>query len=105
MIVVYNSLGWEREDIIQIPVTTEDVSVHDADGDEVESQLIPISHAHQKLRAFHVKSYLGKTSGSAPKYWLVFKASVPALGFTTYSISNAIGKGLFIRMFCYCFLF
>lgn len=72
---------------------TDDISVHDSEGEYVESQLIPITDAYLKLRSYHVKAYLGRNAGEAPKYWLVFSVSVPALGFSTYSISRAQGKG------------
>ncbi|OWM71389.1 hypothetical protein CDL15_Pgr005576 [Punica granatum] len=91
VLVVYNPLGWKREDIVQIPVMTDDISVHDSEGKDVESQLIPITEAYHKLRSYHVKAYLGRNAGGTPKYWLVFPVSVPALGFSTYSISRAQG--------------
>ncbi|XP_031381358.1 probable alpha-mannosidase At5g13980 isoform X2 [Punica granatum] len=93
VLVVYNPLGWKREDIVQIPVMTDDISVHDSEGKDVESQLIPITEAYHKLRSYHVKAYLGRNAGGTPKYWLVFPVSVPALGFSTYSISRAQGTG------------
>lgn len=71
----------------------EDISVLDSEGDDVESQLIPITDPYHKLRSYHVKAYLGRNAGEAPKYWLVFPVSVPALGFSTYSISCAQGTG------------
>ncbi|KAK4760251.1 hypothetical protein SAY87_005144 [Trapa incisa] len=93
MLVLYNPLGWKREDIVQIPVMTGDISVHDSEGNNVESQLIPITDAYHKLRSYHVKVYLGRNAGEAPKYWLVFSVSVPSLGFSTYSILRAQGTG------------
>ncbi|KAL3722920.1 hypothetical protein ACJRO7_035159 [Eucalyptus globulus] len=93
VIVAYNSLGWKREDLIRIPVMTEDVSVRDSEGKEVTSQLIPITDTFLSLRSYHVTAYMGKTTTEAPKYWLVFSASVPALGFTTFFISSAKGTG------------
>ncbi|KAK4798026.1 hypothetical protein SAY86_030352 [Trapa natans] len=93
VLVVYNPLGWEREDIVQIPVMMESISVQDSEGGDVESQLIPITNPYLKLRSYHVKAYLGRNAGGAPKYWLVFSVSVPALGFSTYSISHARATG------------
>ena len=45
------------------------------------------------LRKFYVKAYLGVSPKQAPKYWLLFQASVPPLGWSTYFISKATGKG------------
>lgn len=72
---------------------TDNVSVRDSDGKEVTSQLIPITDTFLSLRSYHVMAYLGKTMTEAPKYWLVFSASVPALGFSTFFISSAKETG------------
>jgi len=45
------------------------------------------------LRKFYVKAYLGITSDKAPKYWLVFQASVPPMGWNSYYISKPTGAG------------
>ncbi|KAI4339645.1 hypothetical protein MLD38_024562 [Melastoma candidum] len=92
-VVIYNPLGWKREDLIQIPVKTEDITVLDSEGKEVVSQLVPITDAYLNLRSYHAKIYLGNAVNDAPKYWLVFSVSVPPLGFNTYFISPAKGAG------------
>ncbi|RVX06841.1 putative alpha-mannosidase [Vitis vinifera] len=89
IVVVYNSLGWKRDDVIRIPVINEDVTVHDSNGKMIESQILPLVNAHVGMRNYYVKAYLGKTPSEAPKYWLAFSASVPPLGFSTYTISRA----------------
>ncbi|XP_034706706.1 probable alpha-mannosidase At5g13980 isoform X6 [Vitis riparia] len=89
IVVVYNSLGWKRDDVIRIPVIKEDVTVHDSNGKVIESQILPLVNAHVGMRNYYVKAYLGKTPSEAPKYWLAFSASVPPLGFSTYTISRA----------------
>jgi hypothetical protein len=40
-----------------------------------------------------VKAYLGITSDKAPKYWLIFHASVPPMGWNSYYISKPTGAG------------
>jgi alpha-mannosidase len=92
-VVVYNSLGWKREDVLRVPVVSQYVSVQDSDGREVESQLLPLTDASLSLRRQHVKAYLGTSPIAAPKYWLIFPASVPALGFSTYFISGSTKSG------------
>ncbi|KAL2939654.1 hypothetical protein RDABS01_033812 [Bienertia sinuspersici] len=89
VVVVYNPLGWNREEVIRIPVTIDKVTVKDFDGKEVESQLVPLTNASLSLRNDHMKAYLGKTSDAAIKYWLAFSVSVPPLGFSTYIVSGA----------------
>ncbi|KAI3958708.1 hypothetical protein MKW98_030373 [Papaver atlanticum] len=94
VIVVYNPLGWKREDVVRIPIISESVTVRDSNGKEVESQLIPLVNASATIRNYYVKAYLGITPSEAPKYWLVFSASVPPLGFSTYIVSGAKGAGI-----------
>lgn len=87
VVVVYNPLGWKREEVIQIPVPTEWVTVQDSSGKEVEFQLLPQSDATLSTRNFYVKAYLGTTPSVSVKYWLAFSASVPPLGFSSYAVS------------------
>ncbi|PKI53731.1 hypothetical protein CRG98_025861, partial [Punica granatum] len=99
VIVVYNPLGWKREDVVRIPVVDRNVAVRDSDGQEVTSQLLPIPDATISLRSFYSAAYLGKPSDVTPKYWLAFTASVAPLGFNTYIISRGkerqiVGSGL-----------
>ncbi|KAK1259243.1 hypothetical protein QJS04_geneDACA021793 [Acorus gramineus] len=89
VVVVYNSLGWEREDVIQIPVLDKSVIVRDNKGREIQSQLLPLVNASVSLRDFYVRAYLGISPGATPKFWLAFAVSVPPLGFSTYFISNS----------------
>lgn len=67
--------------------------MHDSEGHEVESQLVPFTDEYAALRSYHVEAYLGHAPTQVPKYWLVFSASVPPLGFTTYTISTAKKSG------------
>ncbi|KAF8400067.1 hypothetical protein HHK36_015942 [Tetracentron sinense] len=94
VVVVYNSLGWKREDVIRIPVINEDVTIRDSSGKEIESQLLPLVNASVGMRNYHVKAYLGKSPNDTPKYWLAFSASAPPLGFSTYIVSSAKRAGV-----------
>jgi alpha-mannosidase len=80
-------------DIVRLPVVGGDVSVHDSEGHEVESQLVPFTDEYVALRKYHVEAYLGQSPTQVPKYWLVFSVTVPPLGFTTYTISTAKKTG------------
>uniref|UniRef100_A0A2N9E182 Alpha-mannosidase n=1 Tax=Fagus sylvatica TaxID=28930 RepID=A0A2N9E182_FAGSY len=93
VVVVYNPLGWKREEVIRIPVSSEKVFVQDSDGREIESQLLPLSNVTLSIRNYYVKAYMGKSPNGAIKYWLAFSASVPPLGFSTYIVSNAKQTG------------
>ncbi|GJN25499.1 hypothetical protein PR202_gb13333 [Eleusine coracana subsp. coracana] len=88
VVLVYNSLGWKREDVLRVPVSSDSIVVHDSEGREIESQLLPIADASLNLRDKHVKAYLGTSPNAKPKYWLSFPVSVPPLGFITYLVSN-----------------
>ncbi|XP_015893889.3 probable alpha-mannosidase At5g13980 isoform X1 [Ziziphus jujuba] len=89
VVLVYNALGWKRDDVIRIPVINEDITVHDSEGKEVESQILPVADYFVGLRNYHVKAYLGQTPDQTPKYWLAFAVSVPPFGYSTYTVSNA----------------
>ncbi|CAO2829686.1 unnamed protein product [Amaranthus hypochondriacus] len=89
IIVVYNSLGWNRDEVIRIPITTDKVVVKDFNGKEVESQILPLTDALLNIRNNHVKAYLGGPADATIKYWLAFSVSVPPLGFSTYVVSGA----------------
>ncbi|TKY62976.1 Alpha-mannosidase protein [Spatholobus suberectus] len=93
VIVVYNSLGWRRNEVIRIPVIDADVTVHDSNGIEIESQVLPQAEVYVDLRNYYVKAYLGQTPPETSKYWLAFTVSVPPLGFSTYTVSTAKRTG------------
>lgn len=93
VVIVYNPLGWKREEVIRIPVSSEKVVVRDSSGKEIESQLLPISNATLRLRKKYVKAYLGKFPEETLAYWLAFSVSLPPLGFNTYTISLAKETG------------
>ncbi|MQM18748.1 hypothetical protein Taro_051744 [Colocasia esculenta] len=89
VILVYNPLGWKRDDVIRIPVTSESVIVRDSEGRDIESQLVPVSNVSLGIRNFYVKAYLGMSPSATPKFWLVFPVSVAPLGFTTYFVVSS----------------
>ncbi|XP_061344400.1 probable alpha-mannosidase At5g13980 [Gastrolobium bilobum] len=89
VVVVYNPLGWKREDVIRIPAVNKNVVVLDSSGKEIQSQLLPILDAFLGLRNYHTAAYLGVSPTVTPKYWLAFSATVPPLGFSTYYVSKA----------------
>ncbi|KAK8652112.1 hypothetical protein V6N13_061134 [Hibiscus sabdariffa] len=84
VVVVYNPLGWKREDV----VIDENVIVKDHGGNEIKSQLLPLQKASLAIRNYYSMAYLGKSPSVTPKYWLAFSASAPPLGFNTYFISS-----------------
>ncbi|KAL7616275.1 hypothetical protein Lser_V15G04007 [Lactuca serriola] len=93
VVVVYNSRGWKRSDVIRLPVVSENIAVHDSNGKEVEYQLLPIVNDAIALRNYYTTAYTGKSPSSISKYSLAFTASVPPLGFTTYVISSTKNPG------------
>lgn len=92
VVVAYNPLGWRRKEIIRVPVNSESLVVKDSDGKIIQSQLVPLGNSTSKTRSYYMRAYLGITSGKNPLFSLVFPASVPPLGFSTYVISNDNGK-------------
>ncbi|XP_074264405.1 alpha-mannosidase isoform X2 [Silene latifolia] len=94
IVVAYNPLGWNRTDVIRIPVDDANLVVKDFSGHVVEAQYIEMDNVTIKLRNLYTKSYLGVTSAKAPKFWLCFGVSVSPLGWNTYFISRNNGKGI-----------
>ncbi|XP_073296505.1 alpha-mannosidase-like isoform X2 [Primulina huaijiensis] len=93
VVLAYNSLGWTRTDIVRIPVNDYNLVVKDSMGSIVESQFVEVDNVTSNVRKFYVKAYTGISASETPKYWLVFSASVPPLGWNTYFISKASQKG------------
>ncbi|XP_076898589.1 putative alpha-mannosidase At5g13980 [Bidens hawaiensis] len=89
MVVVYNSLGWNRSDVIRLPVVNDNIAVYDSSGKEVESQLMLLQNESISYRNYYATAYTGKSPSTTPKFWLAFTASVPPLGFSTYTISSS----------------
>ncbi|KAL6544772.1 hypothetical protein OROMI_023634 [Orobanche minor] len=87
-VVVYNSLGWKRTEVVRLPVNNENVTVKDATGKVILSQLIPIVNALIAQRNFYTNAYIGKSPSGGPMYWLAFTAVIPPLGFSTYVITS-----------------
>ncbi|XP_051115211.1 probable alpha-mannosidase At5g13980 [Andrographis paniculata] len=93
VVLVYNSLGWKRSDVVRIPVINENVQVKDSSGKLVPSQILPIVNASMANRKFYASAHMGESPSTTPTYWLAFKADVPPLGFSTYVISTATSAG------------
>ncbi|CAL4941199.1 unnamed protein product [Urochloa decumbens] len=91
VVVAYNPLGWERSDFIRVPVNDENLVVESSDGTIVASQLVEFDNVTRNLRKFYLKAYLGITTDKPPKYWLVFQAFVPPMGWNSYYISRTTG--------------
>ncbi|KAH9308253.1 hypothetical protein KI387_036164, partial [Taxus chinensis] len=83
VVVIYNPLGWKREQIIKVPVNSESLTVKDSDDNTVESQLVP-------LRNWTVN--VGISSDKVALFSLFFPVSVPPFGFRTYTISKENGS-------------
>uniref|UniRef100_A0A6N2KXU6 Alpha-mannosidase n=1 Tax=Salix viminalis TaxID=40686 RepID=A0A6N2KXU6_SALVM len=92
VMVVYNALGWNRNDIIRIPVNDPNLVVSDSDGKHIKTQYVSMDNTTSNLRNFYLKAY-GFPSIQVPRYWLHFQVSVPPLGWSTYFISSAPGIG------------
>lgn len=61
-------------------------------GNKVETQYVELDNVTKK-RQFYTEAYLGRPPKEEPKYWLIFQASVPPLGWNTYFLSVSTGKG------------
>ncbi|KAI3699355.1 hypothetical protein L2E82_43609 [Cichorium intybus] len=98
VVVAYNPLGWNRTDVIRIPVKDANVVVQDNEGKTVETQFVEFDSVTRNIRSFYTEAYLGISPNEVPKYWLLFQASVPPLGWNTYFITESTGEGGYISM-------
>lgn len=93
VVIAYNSLGWNRTDVIRIPVNDMLLQVTDAHGNSVLAQLVPsIDNVSQAVTDFYTQAYLGVSPIINATSWLLFEASVPAFGYSSYFIST-LAKG------------
>lgn len=74
-------------------VNDKSVVVKNSNGTIVDSQLVEVDNVTSNLRKTYVKAYLGITPDKPPRYWLVFQASVPPMGWNSYFISRPTGAG------------
>ncbi|KAL5557535.1 hypothetical protein UlMin_039771 [Ulmus minor] len=93
VVVAYNSLGWNRTDIVRIPVNDANLVVQDSFGNTIEAQYVSLDNVTINLRNFYTKAYLGFSPKYAPKYWLHFQVTVPPLGWNTYFVSKGASRG------------
>ncbi|KAK4784826.1 hypothetical protein SAY86_019194 [Trapa natans] len=93
VVVAYNPLGWNRTDIVRIPVNDMNLVVKSSTGSIIETQFVEIDDVNVNLRNLYTKAYLGTSPAETPKYWLLFQVSLPPLGWNTYFVSNSITKG------------
>ncbi|XP_038994877.1 alpha-mannosidase [Hibiscus syriacus] len=93
VVVAYNPIGWNRTEIVRIPVNDANLIVKDSSGNNIDVQYIALDNVTRNVREFYTMAYLGQSLGTAPKYWLHFQVSTPPLGWNTYFISKGAGKG------------
>jgi alpha-mannosidase len=87
IVVVYNPLGWTREEYIRFPVSSAALEVIDGAGNSIPSQLVPLPKSAYRLRKLYVDGDdASVANNSPPRFHLVFSAVVPPLGYTTFRI-------------------
>lgn len=68
--------------------------VKDSLGSIIETQYVELDNVTINLRNLYTEAYLGASPAQVPKYWLLFQASLPPLGWNTYFVSKATTEGL-----------
>jgi len=85
-LVIYNALSHDKSRApVRVPISLSSsgsVAVSDPSGNPVVAQLLPLNAADIALRTYYNYSSTAPTS-----QWLVFQASLPAMGFATYFIT------------------
>ena len=70
-------------------VLSSKIEVIDAEGNSIPSQLIPLTKTDCTLRDKYVNLHAGVSTGTAPKFFLVFAVVVPPLGYTSFVVWSA----------------
>ena len=83
--------------MIIVQVKDANLIVQDSMGNKVETQYVEFDNVTKNLRKFYAEAYLGRPPEEEPKYWLIFQASVPPLGWNTYFFSVSTGKGIYLQ--------
>lgn len=82
-VVLHNSLPYQRSELVEFHVASPFVSVQDAEGISVQSQVTPVWSWHSSPPYNSIQP-----QASTTKYRLTFKADVPPLGLSVYSIQS-----------------
>lgn len=92
--------------LLFLQVSSEYVVVHDSEGREVVSQILPLVNASAAIRNQYVKAYLGISPKVNSLHWLAFPVSIPPLGFNTYVVSSSkrTGEGSITCFWCNYYL-
>ncbi|KAL1459619.1 hypothetical protein WDU94_011583, partial [Cyamophila willieti] len=87
VINVYNSLGRSVDRYVRIPVRQNVVyTIQDDKGDVLQTQILPI---HEKVLQLSERNSQKVEQASAAVVELVFRASLPALGYASYFVTTA----------------
>lgn len=83
-------------------VISTNLEVRDGDGELVPSQLVPLTQIEKDLRDQYVNAYEGVSPAQrGPLSFLVFQASVPPLGFSTFHVKTS-AAGSRRKISCSC---
>jgi hypothetical protein len=74
---------------IRDQVSSSKIEVIDAEGNAIPSQLIPFTATDRTLRDKYVNLHAGVSAGTSPKFFLIFAAAVPPLGYTSFVVRSA----------------
>lgn len=80
-VLLHNSLGWDRVEVVQLMVPSLKVAVYDPEG-------APLGAAAQVRPQWQWDPQSGSLDGSATNFQVSFIARVPALGMATYFIET-----------------
>ena len=78
-VIIYNPLARERTTYVSLPLQSPNITVLAPSGSAITFDIFPVSKATEGVR---------RDRGNAP-YTVMFSATVPALGFTTYFVRAA----------------
>ncbi|KAK9842267.1 hypothetical protein WJX81_003590 [Elliptochloris bilobata] len=94
-VTIYNPLAWPRTEGVRVPVsleTVDDWALTDDTGAPVSAQLLPASRATRALQAALAAANALPDPAAAGTHELAFVATLPPLGYATYSLQPCSAK-------------
>lgn len=83
-IVVYNPLGWTRNEVVKIPVSSSAFEILDSNGRKIQAQFVPIDPALRKVHDYYATAFQEVSVQDGLLFNLYFEVAVPSLGYVVY---------------------
>ncbi|GLJ52491.1 hypothetical protein SUGI_1116890 [Cryptomeria japonica] len=83
-IVIYNPLGWTRNEVIKLPVSSSAFEILDSNGSKIQAQFVPIDPTLRKVHDYYATAFQEASVQDGALFNLYFEVAVPSLGYVVY---------------------